>query len=77
MVGLRPLFFPYVAVQDIEPGWDNVVKLLEYNVGLSRFAGPDRGWNDLDSEWCAACHALRLHCYVGVRNDVGSVPASW
>ncbi|KAI3436067.1 hypothetical protein D9Q98_002125 [Chlorella vulgaris] len=36
------------TTEDIEPTWDNVVKLLEYNVGLSQFAGPSRGWNDLD-----------------------------
>ena len=50
--------------QDIDPGWDSIVKILEYNVGLSRFAGPDRGWNDLDM----------LYGEVGGRGDgVGGV----
>jgi hypothetical protein len=47
-----------------------MVKLLEYSVGLARFAGPDKGWNDLDSErrprrslrTQAALLALALRC---------------
>ena len=37
-----------ILLQDIRPWWDSILKTLDYNVGLSRFAGPDRGWNDLD-----------------------------
>lgn len=47
-----PWHAPSLPPQDITPTWDNMVKLLEYSVGLSQFAGPGRGWNDLDSE-CA------------------------
>lgn len=41
---------PHNLVQDIRPWWDSIVKTLDYNVGLARFAGPHLGWNDLDSE---------------------------
>ncbi|EFN54618.1 hypothetical protein CHLNCDRAFT_35902 [Chlorella variabilis] len=36
------------TTEDIRPWWDSIVKTLDYNVGLSRFAGPHLGWNDLD-----------------------------
>jgi hypothetical protein len=35
------------ALQDIEPTWESILKLLDYNTGLARFARPG-GWNDLD-----------------------------
>ena len=38
---------PY-PLQDIRPRWDSIIKTLDYNIGLSRFAGPDKGFNDLD-----------------------------
>jgi hypothetical protein len=58
---------PAVTLQDIAPTWDSVIKILEYNVGLSQFAGPTKGWLDLDMlyggwldtlvlvEWAAWC----------------------
>jgi hypothetical protein len=39
---------PAFALQDIAPTWDSVIKILENNVGLSQFAGPTKGWLDLD-----------------------------
>ncbi|PSC75843.1 Alpha-galactosidase [Micractinium conductrix] len=48
------------TTEDIRPTWDSVLKTLDYNVGLSRFAGADRGWLDLDM------------LYVG--NDTGLSP---
>lgn len=39
---------PPSALQDIQPTWDNVVKLLEYSTGLARFSGPKLGWSDMD-----------------------------
>lgn len=49
---LRPARRPPPALratpQDIRPNWDSVLKTLDYNVGLSRFAGSDVGWLDLD-----------------------------
>lgn len=36
------------VTEDILPTWDNVVKLLEYSVGLARFGGEGKGHNDMD-----------------------------
>lgn len=36
------------TTEDIRPFWDSIIKTLDYNVGLARFAGPQAGWNDLD-----------------------------
>ena len=45
---MRPCLLPVLPLQDIAPNWDSVAKILEYNVGLSQFAGPTKGWLDLD-----------------------------
>ena len=65
--------------QDIRPWWDSILKTLDYNVGLSRFAGPGR-WNDLDmlygegrgfeAEGSLAGCCASLGC-------VGGQPAMW
>jgi hypothetical protein len=33
--------------QDIQPNWESIIKILDGNHGLSRFAGQG-GWNDAD-----------------------------
>ena len=43
-----PTSHSHTPVQDIRPWWDSIIKTLDYNIGLSRFAGPDKGFNDLD-----------------------------
>ena len=44
---LLPCCLSCTALQDIEPTWESILKLLDYNTGLARFARPG-GWNDLD-----------------------------
>jgi hypothetical protein len=39
------------ARQDIEPTWGSILKILDYNTGLARFAGKG-AWNDPDSKPC-------------------------
>ncbi|KAL4432167.1 hypothetical protein ABPG77_005929 [Micractinium sp. CCAP 211/92] len=48
------------TTEDIRPAWDSVLKTLDYNVGLSRFAGSDVGWLDLDMLYVGNDTGLRF-----------------
>ena len=58
------------STQDIQPTWDNVVKLLEYSTGLARFHGPG-SWADMDMLYggcrggCVPVHGGGCRCEWG------------
>ncbi|KAL4458745.1 hypothetical protein ABPG75_013610 [Micractinium tetrahymenae] len=49
--------------EDILPTWDNVVKLLDYSVGLSRLAGKGIGHHDMDMLYVGNDHLGEYHPY--------------
>ncbi len=47
---------------DISPNWDSILRCLDNNIGLARFAGPG-AWNDpdmLEVRYCQVDLTIRL-----------------